>query len=56
MADAISTGLAVVAVVLIVIGLIALSAGNLTAAGMSFLSTSLVIYLRESRGQDGTST
>lgn len=52
MADVISTGLAVVAVVLVGAALLALNAGNLTVAGMCFLSTSIVIYLRQSRLQD----
>jgi hypothetical protein len=54
MGDIISTGLAVLAVVLIGVGLFALTVGNFTAAGMSFLSTSLVIYMRETRQHDGT--
>lgn len=49
MADVITTGLAVVAVLLIGTALVGLSIGNFTVAGMSFFSTSIVIYLRESR-------
>lgn len=55
MADIISNALAVLAVVLIGVALFALTIGNLTAAGMSFFSTSIVIYLRESRKHDDTS-
>lgn len=55
MSDAISTVLAAVAVVLIGVALFAMTTGNLTAAGMSFLSASLVIYLRETRTKDGKS-
>lgn len=52
MADAVSTGLAVLAVALFGVALYAMTAGRFTAAGMSFLSASLVIYLRETRLQD----
>jgi hypothetical protein len=49
MVDVIRTGLALLAVVLFGVALLAMSAGNLTMAGMSFLSASLVIYFRETR-------
>jgi uncharacterized membrane protein len=52
MADAVSTGMAVFAVVLIGVALYAMAVGSLTVAGMCFLSASLVIYLRETRLQD----
>jgi hypothetical protein len=55
MADAVSTGMAVFAVVLIGVALYAMAAGSLTVAGMCFLSASLVIYLRETRLQDDAS-
>jgi len=54
MGDIISTGLAVLAVALTGVALFALAAGNFTAAGMSFLSMSLVIYMRETRRQEDT--
>ncbi|WP_276273231.1 hypothetical protein [Haloarcula litorea] len=49
MADLIPTALAVLATALIGTALIAMTVGNLRAAGFSFLSASLVIYLRETR-------
>jgi len=52
MADAVSTGMAVFAVVLIGVALYAMAAGSYTVAGMCFLSASLLIYLRETRLQD----
>jgi len=52
MADVVSTGMAVFAVVLIGLALYAMAARSLTVAGMCFLSASLVIYLRETRLQD----
>lgn len=52
MGNVASTVLAVVAVALIGLALFAMATGNLTAAGMSFLSASLVIYLRETRTRD----
>lgn len=52
MADRISTGLAILAVALFGVALYAMAAGSYTAAGMSFLSASLVIYLRETRVRD----
>jgi len=52
MVDLLATGMAALAVVLIVAALLALSAGDLGTAGVSFLSASLVIYLRETRALD----
>jgi uncharacterized membrane protein len=52
MVDVVPTGLAVVVVVLFGIGLWAMSAGNLTLAGTSFLSASIGIYFRETRLQE----
>lgn len=49
MADVISTVMAVLAVLLVGTALVGLSLGNFTVAGMSFFSTSIVIYLRQSR-------
>lgn len=43
------TVLAVLAALLIVAALVALSAQNLQIAGLSFLSASLLIYLRSTR-------
>ena len=43
------TALAVVAVALILVALAAMTIGDLQVAGLSFLSASLVIYLRETR-------
>lgn len=43
------TVLAVLAALLIAIALISMASRDLTAAGLSFLSASLVIYLRETR-------
>jgi hypothetical protein len=54
MGDIISTGLALLAVALTGVALFALAVGNFTAAGMSFLSMSLVIYMRETRQHDDT--
>lgn len=41
------TGLALLAVLLIGIGILSMSAGDFAVAGASFLCASLVIYLRE---------
>ena len=49
MANLLATALAVLAVVLVVNALLSMSAGNLRIAGLSFLSASLVVYLRETR-------
>lgn len=49
MVDIAPTALALLAVALIVAGLGSMAARNLMAAGFSFLSASLVIYLRETR-------
>jgi F0F1-type ATP synthase assembly protein I len=52
MADIVSRGLAVLAVVLFVVALFTMTIERFTAAGMSFLSASIVLYLRESRISD----
>jgi hypothetical protein len=49
MVNVVRAGLALLAVVLFGIGLAAMTAGNLTFAGMSYLGASLVIYFRETR-------
>jgi hypothetical protein len=49
MVELIPTGFAVLAVALFAVALVAMTFGNLRAAGMSFLSASLVIFLRERR-------
>ncbi|MBV0926202.1 MULTISPECIES: hypothetical protein [Haloarcula] len=49
MVELIPTGLALLAAGLMLAGLVAMTVGNLRAAGFSFLSASLVIYLRETR-------
>lgn len=49
MENIVPTALALLAVALIVAALAAMAARNLMAAGFSFLSASLVIYLRETR-------
>jgi uncharacterized membrane protein len=49
MVDVIRTVLALLAVAILGVALFAMSTGNLTVAGMSFLSASLVIYFRETR-------
>ncbi len=49
MVEVIPTLLAVVVVVLFGIALWAMSAGNFTLAGTSFLSASIAIYFRETR-------
>ncbi|QHS17660.1 hypothetical protein GWK26_11190 [haloarchaeon 3A1-DGR] len=52
--DPIAVALAALAVGLFAVALVAMSTDRLTAAGMSFLAASLVIYLRESRVADRT--
>jgi len=52
MADAIATGMALLAVALIAVALYLMTAGRLSVAGLSFLAASLVIYFRETRLQD----
>jgi len=49
MANLPATGAAVLAVVLFGLALLAMAAGDFRVAGFSFLSASVVIYLRESR-------
>lgn len=49
MQNPLATGAAGLAVVLFVVALASMSSGNLQAAGFSFLSASVVIYLRETR-------
>lgn len=44
-----ATAAVVLVVVLFAVALVAMSAGRLTAAGLSFFSASLVIYFRETR-------
>lgn len=53
MAELIPTALGLVAVTLFVTALLSMWAGNLQIAGLSFLSASLVIYLRATRLQRG---
>ncbi|SEH57204.1 hypothetical protein SAMN05192561_10848 [Halopenitus malekzadehii] len=50
--DPVAIALAALAVGLFAVALIAMSTDRLTAAGMSFLAASLVIYLRENRVAD----
>lgn len=54
MPDALPTALAIVAVALFAIALAAMTVGSLATAGMSFLSASLVIFMREKllQGED----
>jgi hypothetical protein len=52
MARFVPTVLAVLAGLLIVAALVAMSAENLQIAGLSFLSASLLIYLRSTRYRD----
>jgi hypothetical protein len=47
--NVLATAAAALAVVLFGVGLLAMTASDLTTAGLSFLSASLVIYLRETR-------
>ncbi len=49
MVDVIPTGLALLAVVLFVVALLAMTIGRLAVAGVSFFSASIVIFLREKR-------
>lgn len=53
MVELIPTALAVVAVSLIGGALLAMTVGNLRAAGFSFLCASLIIYFRETRYSEG---
>jgi len=53
MVELIPTSLAVVAVILIGTALLAMTVGDLRAAGFSFLCASLVIYFRETRYGEG---
>ena len=53
MVELIPTALAVVAAGLIGAALVAMTVGNLRAAGFSFLCASLVIYFRETRYAGG---
>lgn len=53
MVELIPTALAVVAATLIGAALLAMTVGNLRAAGFSFLCASLVIYFRETRFTQG---
>lgn len=48
------TSLAILAVALIGVALYAMTIDRLTVAGLSFLSASIVIYLRETRLQEET--
>lgn len=52
MVETVPTALALLAVALFAVALFAMSRGSLAVAGMSFLSASVVIYLRESRLED----
>ena len=52
MGTTLPTVLAVGAVILMLVAVAAMAAGQLMAAGMSFLSASLVIYIRETRLDD----
>ena len=53
--ELVPTALAVVAVALFAVGLGAMTAGSYAVAGTSFMSASIVIYLRETRtGNDPT--
>jgi hypothetical protein len=49
MGNTIATGAALVAALLMGLGIVGMVAGNLRLGGFSFLSASLVIYLRETR-------
>lgn len=53
MAKVTRSALAIVAIALIVLALVQMSAGNLMLAGVSFLSASVAMYLRELRGDGG---
>jgi uncharacterized membrane protein YjjP (DUF1212 family) len=48
----IRTALAALAVVLVAAAVAAMATGEFMAAGLSFLSASLVLYLRETRFRD----
>lgn len=52
MSDYISMVLLVLVLVLFGVALYALAAGQMTVAGLSFLSASITIYLRETRLRD----
>ncbi|WP_324759428.1 hypothetical protein [Haloarcula montana] len=49
MENTIAIGAALLAALLMGLGIVGMVAGNLRLAGFSFLSASLVIYLRETR-------
>ena len=53
MARVAPTALAVLAVLLIAAALFSMARQDLAVAGLSFLSASLIIYLRETRFADG---
>jgi len=53
MARVVPTALALLAALLIAAALFSMARRDLTVAGLSFLSASLVIYLRETRFADG---
>ncbi|PSQ18964.1 hypothetical protein BRD00_03485 [Halobacteriales archaeon QS_8_69_26] len=58
MVNALALALAVLAAVLILVALLAMTAGEVLIAGLCFFSASLVIFLRETRAlpdEDGTS-
>ena len=52
MVDSLSAGLIALVVALFGLALYALAVGRLTVAGLSFLSASITIYLRETRVRD----
>lgn len=52
MTDVLPTGLAILAALLMGAAVLAIAGGDLMAAGMSFLSASLVLYMRETRFGD----
>ncbi|WP_424000350.1 hypothetical protein ACOZ4I_13425 [Haloarcula salina] len=49
MGQLLATGAAAVAALLMGVGLVGMTAGDFRLAGFSFLSASLVIYIRETR-------
>ncbi|MFB6207375.1 MAG: hypothetical protein ABEJ05_12710 [Haloglomus sp.] len=49
MVNVLATGAALLAVGLFVVALFSMTTGDLRTAGFSFLSASLVIYIRETR-------
>lgn len=53
MSEYVSTALVVLVVALFALALYAMAVGRLAVAGLCFLSASIVIYLRETRLQDG---